>query len=217
MRVVSSVLAIFLIIYIAAGCQQPTISETAANVTIEPESESMSDESVSNKQEDEQPEQGKTSRADRLFNKASDIFKKATDSSNENAATSKEWILDKIQEATDSGGAIGEDAAQWATDMFDSLKEKGLTGAGDAREWLTEDIRNMNAYKYKLVKVSFDDLEALEDQLNHLGQLKWECFHVAEHGGETIMFFKKERRSILQNLQVKDMMKLIPLMGEQGN
>ena len=89
-----------------------------------------------------------------------------------------------------------------------------MTGAGNAQEWVTEDIRNMNAFKYKIEKVSFDDLEALENQLNHLGQLKWECFHVAERGSETVMFFKKERRSLLKNIPLSDMMKIVPFMGK---
>lgn len=46
------------------------------------------------------------------------------------------------------------------------------------------------------------------------GKLRWDCFHAVTKDGETILFLKKERRSILKNIPLKDMLKLVPLMGD---
>ena len=214
MRFFTSALLICLSTYIFSGCQQSefvehaeVVRETAESSRIQPKDPAAMRSAIQ-EQENEKP-----SRADRLFNKAGDMFKKATESTAEGTTVTKDWILDKIQEAAGENGFVPDDPSEWASKMFESLKDKGLTGAGDASEWLTEDIRNMDAYKYKVVKVSLDDLEALEDQLNHFGQLKWECYHVAERGTDTIMFFKKQRNSMLRNVPFTGMMKLVPLMG----
>lgn len=207
MRVFNSLLVVCLIGYFV-GCQESaSIPEVASKAAVAVHAE----QPVASQQ---QQEEENPSRADRLLNKATDLFKKAADSTSDGAGVSKEWIVDKIREASDGGGAIGDDVAEWANKMFEDVKSSGMTGAGNAQEWVTEDIRNMNAFKYKIEKVSFDDLEALENQLNHLGQLKWECFHVAERGSETVMFFKKERRSLLKNIPLSDMMKIVPFMGK---
>ena len=167
-------------------------------------------------QPQEQEKEEKKSKAAGLLDMANKILDKV-DSESEEAKKAKEWMNDKFGGESGGESFIPEDAAKWAADAFGKLKEKGMTTASNPSEWLKEDIRNMNALKYKIVKVSLDDLEALEDQLNKMGQLKWDCFHVAEKGDETILFFKKEKRSILKNIPVRDMMKLVPLMGNGDN
>ena len=156
------------------------------------------------------------SKAAGLLGKAKDLFQQAADSGSEEAESAKKWMTDKFGDVSESGSQVAEDAAQWASDAFDSLKQKGLTSADNASEWVTEDIRNMNALKYKVVTVSLDDLEAVEDKLNELGKLRWDCFHVVEKDGEIVMMLKKERRSLLKNIPVKDMLRLVPLMGDGG-
>ncbi len=145
--------------------------------------------------------------------RTTDLLKQATDSSSDGADTARKWITDRMYDATDSGTAIAGDASEWASEMFQSLKDQGLTSADNARQWLTDDIRNMNALNYKIVRVSLDDLEAVEAKLNELGALRWECFHAVDQDGETVLFFKKNSRSILRNIPATDLMKLIPLMG----
>ena len=154
------------------------------------------------------------SKAAGLFGKAKDLLEQAADSGSQEAETAKKWMTDKFGDASESGSQVAEDAAQWASDAFDSLKQKGLTTADSASEWVTQDIRNMNALKYKVVTVSLDDLEAVEDKLNELGKLRWDCFHVVEKDGKTVLMFKKERRSMLKNIPVSDMLRLVPLMGD---
>jgi hypothetical protein len=198
--------------FMISACSESTpVLESNSNIRIEAKPAVGS--SASQPGETPQQEDEKKSTAGGLLDFANKLIEKA-ESNSEDAKKAKEWMNDKF--GSESGGEsfIPEDAAQWAADAFSKLKDKGMTSAGSPSQWLKEDIRNMNALKYKIVKVSLDDLEALEDELNRMGQLKWDCFHVAEKNGETILFFKKEKRSILKNIPVRDMMKLVPLMGD---
>lgn len=165
----------------------------------------------------QQDEPKQESKSGGLFDKAKGLLKQAADSGSEEAGMAQEWMSDKFGDASESSSQIAEDATKWASDAFDSLKQKGLTSADSASEWVTQDIRNMNALKYKVVTVSMDDLEAVEDKLNELGKLRWDCFHAVEKDGKTVLMFKKERRSLLKNIPVNDMLRLVPLMGNSSN
>ena len=148
-----------------------------------------------------------------LFGKARDLYdksKKVTEMSNK----AQQWLSDTIDE---TGAAdAGEDAMDWANNMFKSLKDQGLTTAGTAQEWLSEDLKNMNGFQYKVIRLTASDSpEKLEKELNQLGSSGWECFHVSENSStqKQTMFFKKAKNSYLKKLPVRDMLRLIPLMG----
>ena len=213
-----TILTIFAtILLVSSGCYQEAAVITAPDpVTSKPAlsetktvSSAISDTSVSNQEQSDETEDDGG-----LLGRAKSLLKDAADSGSKEAGAAQKWMSDKFGDATDSGSQIADDAAKWASEAFESLRDKGLTTADSASDWVTEDIRNMNALKYKIVKISMDDLEAVEDQLNDLGKLRWDCFHAVAKDGETILFFKKERRSILKNIPLKDMLKLVPLMGD---
>ena len=200
--------AMLLLIVLLIGC-----SETGKTVA---ESESKVVRKVVIQQEEDAQEEGMESPTKGLLDFANKLINEQAESGSETAKKASDWMSDKFGEASDSGSEIAEDAAKWASEAFKSLKDKGLTQADNAKDWLSEDIRNMNALKYKIVKISMSDLDAVEDQLNELGKLRWDCFHAVEKDGETILFFKKERRSVLKNIPVKDMLRLVPLMSDGG-
>ena len=160
-------------------------------------------------QQEQQPEKSK---AGGLLDFANKILEKAEEKSDE-AGKAKDWMNEKFGDASESGMQIADDAAKWAADAFEKLKDKGMTTAATPAQWLKDDIRNMNALKYKIVKIELNDLEAVEEELNKLGGLRWDCFHVSEKDGQTVLFLKKVRRSLLKNIPMRDMMKLVPLMG----
>lgn len=203
--------AILLITVLVLGCN------SAATTVSDPTTAVLETDIVQQEQDDQEESSDDPKSATKgLLDFASKIIKEQSDSGNETAKKAQDWMTDKFGEASDSGSQIADDAAKWAADAYQSLKDKGLTSADNAKDWLTEDIRNMNALKYKIVKISMDDLDAVEDQLNDLGKLRWDCFHAVEKDGDTILFFKKERRSVLKNIPVKDMLRLVPLMGDGG-
>ena len=196
---------------VVTGCEQ-----NAAVVSKSPVAASKIANRVPAEDSPIQEQEEKKSAGKKLFDIANKLLDEKAKSGSDGAKKVQEMMGDKFSEFASDSGQIADDAAKWATDAFKSLKAKGLTSASNPKDWLTEDIRNMNALKYKVVKISMDDLDNVEDQLNRLGELRWDCFHAVEKDGETILFFKKEKRSILKNIPVKDMLKLVPLMNDGG-
>ncbi len=198
------------VLTMAGGCGS---DQTAGKTRSEKTSDSAGRSTVNGAELPAEAEDGNQTSDAGLLDRATDLIRKATDSSAEGAETTRKWIEEKINDTTESSSGITEDASEWANNMYNSLKDQGLTTADNTRQWLTEDIRNMSAFEYRIAKIPLSDLPALEDELNELGKSRWECFHAVEQNGDMILFFKKGRRSILKNIPVKDLMKLIPLMG----
>ena len=221
MKTIPALLLSLLFLGIEVGCdansptaEQPVGSAVAVNkiatpsgpaiVAAKPSSEPVNKSGAIQVQEEE----GKG-----LFGKARDLYdkgKKAAEMSNK----AQRWLSDAIDE---TGAAdAGEDVKDWANKMFKSLKDQGLTTAGDAQEWLSEDLKNMNGFQYKVMRITTDSPEKMEKDLNQLGSEGWECFHVSENNQNQTMFFKKAKNSYLKKLPVRDMLRLIPLMGGGG-
>ncbi len=201
-------LCLILLCLLEVGCEQQTAVVSDANVVGKQVSSP-----VAEVQQQDDPDD-KPSTAKRFLELATKVIDEKAKSGSQEARKLQEMMADKLGDVTESGSQITEDATKWANDAFNSLKDKGLTSADSAKDWVTQDIRNMNALKYKVIEVSLDDLSAVEDQLNELGELRWDCFHAVEQGSKTVLFFKKERRSILKNIPVKDMLRLVPLMND---
>ena len=160
----------------------------------------------------QEQESEKKSKVVDLLDFANKVIEKVDDSGNQ-ADKAKQWMNEQFGGGSGDAAQVADDAAKWAADAFKKLKGTGMTTAGTPGQWLQEDISNMNALDYKVVSFKLDDLDALEDELNRLGKLRWNCFHVVEKTDQSILFFKREKRSMLKNLPVRDMMKLIPLMN----
>lgn len=125
-----------------------------------------------------------------------------------------------MDQAKDSGGQAidqasgsGQDVMDYASEMYKTLKKQGLTKATDASSWLREDFNNMNAIEYKVLRTSVEDPAEFEATLNEMGKARWECFHVQEKDGATTFYFKKPRRSYMRNIPMRDMIRMVPFMG----
>ena len=147
-----------------------------------------------------------------MMGRASDLMNGAKDAGTE----SLNWVKDKAGNVVDSSSQIAGDSATWVNDTFNSLKDQGLTTASNATEWLTDDYNNMGAWQYNVLKVTPEELENVEAKLDELGKAHWECFHIAEVGSNQFFYFKKSRRSYIRSLPMRDVLKLIPLMGGGG-
>ena len=148
--------------------------------------------------------------------KARDLLRQADKSS---GGVTK-WLGDRLQDATDGGQDAASGSLEWANRTFESLKKQGLTTAGSAQEWVLEDYTSMGAWEYKVVKMLPADLvDETEAELNKLGAKRWECFNVvAPTPPQThyLYYFKREKKSYLKSLPLKDLMRLVPLMGGDG-
>jgi len=67
--------------------------------------------------------------------------------------------------------------------------------------------------------VTEGDRQVAEGKLNEAGKSRWECYHVSDLPGGMRFFMKRQKRSYLKNLPLKDVLKLVPLLdgGEEGN
>ena len=134
-------------------------------------------------------------------------------------AKSKAPSLDDMKKmlnnAGDATGQTADDTMKWVNKTYKSLSERGLTNAKSASDWVADDWNGMNAWEYKVLSVAADDLATLETKLNEAGTERWDCFHVSEGAGNTKFFLKRQKKSYLRNIPLKDLMILIPFMDNQ--
>jgi len=124
---------------------------------------------------------------------------------------------EKVKKYFDSGEDIdekGNETQEKSENNGNSEEDKNLTK--DTVDWLKKDVKNIGAWEYKVVRLDIDELSKIEEQLNLLGQEKWQCFWIKEDGDKAIMFFKRAKLSYLKSLPLKDLLKLISLSsGEE--
>lgn len=133
------------------------------------------------------------------------------------AAAAKDAVVDQLSSAGESGSQAASDSVAWATEMFNSLKDQGLTTADNTQQWLAKDWELAGAWEYRVEKlVSGPEVTA---KLNELGRERWECIQVvhSQAGGMVTFYFKRPAKSYLNNLPMKDLMHLLPLMGSGGS
>lgn len=152
---------------------------------------------------------------DGIGNKVADLFDHAK-SKTPSLKDAKKWLTD----AGDATGQTADDTMTWVNDAFKSLRDNGLTSAGTAKEWVAEDWKSINAWEYKVVSIDLAEVaenpKLLEETLNENGKLRWDCFHVADTLGKTQFYMKRQKKSYLKNVPLKDMLKLIPLLDSDG-
>ncbi len=78
--------------------------------------------------------------------------------------------------------------------------EGARTRAQELRELSAEELQEIWAIEYKTLEVTHPDLVALDEQLNALGQERWECYHVSEDGEDKVLYFKRRKSNAISNL-----------------
>lgn len=135
---------------------------------------------------------------------ANQLFQKAKDAGQTTAGNASEWISDTVSGAMDATGSAAQETGDWVTDTYESLRDQGLTTAGDAKEWVREDLKNINSFEYKVVS---KNLSTAEEELNQLGNARWECFAVDDQA----FYLKRRSKSYLRHVPVKDLLKFLPV------
>ena len=202
------------------GCNNAAIPQAESNVPgdVKPTAESApidSTATVNEPSESLKPPPTQAREKPGILDRASDLYNKTKQAGIAGNAA-KKWLSETYQDASESGGQTAEETAKWVNDMYKSLKDQGLTTASDAGQWLSDDLRNMNAWSYKVVPIAVNEPEEAEKRMNELGKQGWECFHVSEQESGTVFFFKKSNKSYLKSIPVKDLLRLIPLMGSDN-
>ena len=78
--------------------------------------------------------------------------------------------------------------------------EGARTRAQELRELSAEELQEIWAIEYKTLEVTHTDLVALDEQLNALGQERWECYHVSEDGDDKVFYLKRRKSNAIANL-----------------
>ena len=78
--------------------------------------------------------------------------------------------------------------------------EGARTRAQELRELSAEELQEIWAIEYKTLEVTHTDLATLDEQLNALGQERWECYHVSEDGEDKVFYFKRRKSNAIANL-----------------
>jgi len=113
---------------------------------------------------------------------------------------------------SDATGDTADDAMNWANEMFTSLSESGLTTKDNVQDWMWEDWNNMNAWEYQVIRVEASNPATLQEKLNEAGKQRWDCFHVSDSETGTTFYLKRQKKSYMKSLPLKDMLKLVPLL-----
>ena len=97
--------------------------------------------------------------------------------------------------------------------LYESAKETGERVPKNIYDWVREDIENLGDWEYRVVELETSDSKSIEDELNELGQERWDCIWVQASGKTTRFFLKRPVRSYLTTLPLSQLLKLIPAGG----
>ena len=78
--------------------------------------------------------------------------------------------------------------------------EDAQTKAKELRELSAEELQEIWAIEYKTIEVMHSDLAALDEQLNELGQERWDCYYVSEDGQGKVFYFKRGKSNAIAYL-----------------
>ncbi|MEE2637700.1 MAG: hypothetical protein VYE68_10760 [Acidobacteriota bacterium] len=86
------------------------------------------------------------------------------------------------------------------TDDAQVALDGARTRAQELGELSAEELRDVWAIEYRTVEIAVDDLAALDEELNGLGQERWNCYHVSERDGGRVFYLKRTKSTALSNL-----------------
>jgi len=78
--------------------------------------------------------------------------------------------------------------------------EDARTKAKALQELSAKELQEIWAIEYKTIRVRHSDLATLDEQLNELGQERWDCYHVSEDGEGRVFYFKRGKSNAIAYL-----------------
>ncbi len=78
--------------------------------------------------------------------------------------------------------------------------EDARTKAKELQELSAKELQEIWAIEYKTIRVTHSDLATLDEQLNELGQERWDCYHVSEDGEGRVFYFKRGKSNAIAYL-----------------
>ena len=125
-------------------------------------------------------------------------------------------IKKALGDVGDTTGQTAEDSTEWVQDAWKMLRDSGMTQTKSATDWVKQDWNAMHTWEYSVISIGQSEInkdrEVLERKLNEAGQDRWECFAVTQNNNYTKFFMKRQSKSYLKNVPLKDMLKLAPML-----
>lgn len=94
--------------------------------------------------------------------------------------------------------------------MYQKVKETGEKVPDDAIQWAMTDVKKIGDWDYKVVRVRENNPGKIEDLLNELGGMRWDCFWIDKDGNGMTLYFKRTARSYLKHIPLRDVLRVIP-------
>lgn len=158
-------------------------------------------------QDDDAPDEAEAGLIEQTWNQIRD-----TSSS---AASGVTNTVNDLYEGAVEGGSEATDATvDFVTGLYNKAKETGETTTASARDWVMDDLKKGGAWEYRVVQTTAAEAEALEAEMNKLGEQRWECYSVVPgNNGDVTIFLKRPARSMIRSLPARDLLRLVPLLG----
>ena len=83
-----------------------------------------------------------------------------------------------------------------AQDVLDEARNR----AQEIGELSADEMSEIWAIEYRTLFVSDADLGTLDEQLNALGQERWECYYVSDEAQGKLFYFKRPKSTAIANL-----------------
>lgn len=131
------------------------------------------------------------------------------------ASDVSEMTSNLIDDVSTTSSEAAQQTADWVTSLYEKAKSTGETTTTTAKDWVMEDIRRGGSWEYRVEVVNIDPKQQ-QEVLNDMGKRRWECYEVAIVEGETRFYFKRPSSSVIRSLPVRDVLRLIPLLGGGG-
>lgn len=93
-------------------------------------------------------------------------------------------------------------------ELYEKARERGERVPGDLAEWIKQEVQKIGAWEYKIVVLQGREDARIEEELNDLGQSRWECYWVERDGRRIRLFLKRPPKSYLRRIPVRELLKL---------
>ena len=104
----------------------------------------------------------------------------------------------------DKGKALLDEKVESSKKLLDK-KIKG----SQAKNWVKGDIENIGDWEYKIVAFADKAHPELENELNQLGESRWQCFWVESSGKNKVFYFKRSKISYMHKMPAGEILEII--------
>jgi hypothetical protein len=92
-------------------------------------------------------------------------------------------------------------------ELYEKAKDSGEKVPEDILEWAKEDIKRAGKWDYKIVFIDPENENDLEQELNMLGNERWECFWVQAKSNGLTLFLKRSAKSYLKEIPLREIIR----------